>query len=130
MHAAAAVQWSRRPRQTLQRVQARGLQQPVAWDWVAFRNDKGLIDQRPEVFQNIPVVDRFVRRQALRRFEREAAGKHAETTEYQLLGRCQESMAPFEGGAQGLMAAHHSACASSEHVEPFVQALPQPVHAQ
>ena len=116
--------------QSFQRIGPRGLQQPVTRDGVTLGQHQRLVDQRAEVIERGPLVDRCILHDVLRGLEREAASEHAEPPEHGLLIGGEQAVAPFQRRPQRLVPAQHGARAGREDVEALVQARAQALDAE
>ena len=108
-------------------VVAHAVEQTVAWRIAAIDGHERAIDQRAQGVQHLPLVQAGVGRQALPQqgdqAEREATGEHRHAPEQGLLRRCQQLVAPVEGGHQGLVAVGHARAVASEQAESLIEAL-------
>ena len=66
----------------------------------------------------------------LRAFQIEAADEHAQPAKHRLLGRREQTVAPFERGAQRLVTTQREAMARRQQAQPFAEPRVQAVDAQ
>ena len=117
--------------QPLQCKQPRRLQHPVARDDVTFGNDKRFLDQCTEMLQDVPTVDSlFIFCDLLGGLEREASGEDTQATQDDLLGGCQQLVAPLERRSQRLVTAQRSPPTPGKNVEALIELVAQAFDTQ
>ena len=117
--------------QLLQGERAPGLEQPVARLVAALRRRRATCRPARPGDRARP-IDRCgsSAADALRRLQREAADEDAEAAEHRLLVGRQQAVAPFERGAQRLVAAQRQARAAGQHAKALVEPRAQAVDAE
>jgi hypothetical protein len=108
--------------QLLERIGARGLEEPQARLGPGLGDHERLVHQRAEAFQRLPHVERVVGAHLLRAFRGEAAREDTEAAEYRLLALIEQAVAEVERPAQRLVSAQREARPAGEHVEALVEA--------
>ncbi len=122
---------TRRLRQALQRVGARGFKQPIG-DLAARHvcRHQGFRDELAQVVRHIVSVDAVPCNDRNRCLQIEAADENGEPTKGDALGFEKEVEAPVEGGEQCLMAWQRGAPAPGQHPEPVTEPRGKFVDAQ
>ena len=110
--------------ETLDRVLAHGLQQPVAALAGSLLDvHQRLVDQPAEHGDGLAAPQRILGADVLGRLQPEAAGEHREPAQQHLLAGLEQLEAPGERRPQRLLAGHRRAGSGREQVERVVEAL-------